>query len=232
MKKADDLSFIRTFLSGMKFRLQGGYDAKKYWSNRLTKYGFDLRGVGNKSLSNKENQIQYREAGEVFTSLCRNSHIKFQNAAVLDVGCGTGFYARLLNDLGCTDYIGIDITDVLFTDLKKRFPNYQFKTCDITKEKLTKKYNLIIMIDVTQHITTERKLNFALNNIRTHMKANSLLIVTSFLDRHIKNSFYEKSRNLNSYKKIFDTEIFSEPQKFRDKYIFYIHNQLKIDKEF
>ena len=217
-----DLSSIRNFLSEMKFRLQGGYNAKNFWRDRHLKYGFDLRGVGNKSLSAKENQRQYSEAGQIFLSLCKNSPVKFQNAAVLDVGCGIGFYAQLLEEMGCTDYTGIDITDVLFPDLKKRFSNYQFKKCDITKEKLTKRYDLIIMVDVTQHITSKRKFRFALNNIKAHMKEKSLFIVTSFLEQKIKNSFFEKSRDLNSYKQIFNTEIFSEPQKFRDKHVFFI----------
>jgi hypothetical protein len=78
------------------------------------------------------------------------------------------------------------------------------------------------MIDVTQHITSKIKFEFALKNIRAHMKENSMFIVTSFLEEKLKNSFYEKSRSIDSYKQIFNTEFFSEPEKFRDKYIFYI----------
>jgi 2-polyprenyl-3-methyl-5-hydroxy-6-metoxy-1,4-benzoquinol methylase len=133
-----ELTSVRNMLSNLKFRLQGGYNAKKYWINRHSKYGFDLRGVGNKSLSVKENQRQYREARDIFLSLCKDNKIEVQNSAILDVGCGIGFYAQLLKEMGCRDYTGIDITDVLFPDLKKMFENYQFKKCDITKEKLKK----------------------------------------------------------------------------------------------
>ena len=61
-----------------------------------------------------------------------------------------------------------------------------------------------------------------MNNIKAHMKEKSLFIVTSFLEQKIKNSFFEKSRDLNSYKQIFNTENFSEPKKFRDKFIFIV----------
>lgn len=209
----------------LKLKLQGGYNAGKYWRERFIEYGFDPRGVGNKSLSADENRRQYHKATETLISLCRQSDIEFQNAAVLDIGCGNGFYTQLLNNLGCTDYTGVDITDVLFSDLKKRFPSFQFIKCDITNKKLSGRYDFIIMIDVTQHITSERKFNFALNNIRDHMKANSLFIVTSFLKENLKNSFYEKSRAMRSYKQIFNSETFSRPQKFRDKFIFCIQGK-------
>ena len=217
-----DLSSIRTFLSKIKFSLQGGYNAKKYWKNRLSEYGFDLRGVGNRSLTDKDNKKQYDKAGEVFISVCQNSHVNIRKSAVLDVGCGTGFYAQLLKNMDCTDYTGIDISDVLLPDLRMRFSDYQFNIWDITKDKLTKSYDLIIMIDVTQHITSERKFKFAMKNIKANMKENSLFITTSFLAKNRKNSFYEKSRDLNAYIEIFDSEIISEPIRFRDKYIFTI----------
>jgi len=216
------LRTARNYLSEIKLTLQGGYNAKKYWENRHSKFGLDLRGVGNKSLTVEENQRQYREAGDTFLSLCKYNQIEFQNLAIIDIGCGNGYYTQIFKDMGCSDYTGIDITDVLFPELKKRFPNYKFKKCDITKEKLSKKYDLIIMIDVSQHITAKTKFQFAMNNVKNHMSENGFFIVTSFLEKKRKNSFYEKSRGLDSYKLIFNTNIFCDPKKFRDKYIFVI----------
>jgi 2-polyprenyl-3-methyl-5-hydroxy-6-metoxy-1,4-benzoquinol methylase len=213
------ITAIRNFLSTMKLRLQGGYNAKKYWRDRHTRYGFNMRGVGNKSLSIKKNERQYRQASEIFLSLCNENEVDFKNSIVLDVGCGNGFYTQIFKESGCSDYTGIDITNVLLPELKKRFSNYQFCECDIARQKLTKRYDLIIMIDVTQHITSESKFRFALNNIKDHMRENGLFIVTSFLNKKLKNSYYEKSRDLTAYTRIFSTHVWSEPKRFRDKYI-------------
>lgn len=48
-----------------------GYDAAKYWRARHARYGFDLRGVGNASLSSDENSQQYLHAKETFLALCQ-----------------------------------------------------------------------------------------------------------------------------------------------------------------
>ena len=81
-------------------------------------------------------------------------------------------------------------------------------------------YNLVIMIYVTQHITNEKKFNYAMQNIKNHLKQNGLFIVTSWLDDKKVDSFYEKSRSIDSYKKWFKGDNVSEPLRFRDKYIF------------
>jgi 2-polyprenyl-3-methyl-5-hydroxy-6-metoxy-1,4-benzoquinol methylase len=218
------LGQIRNSFSKIKLDIQGGYNAKKYWEVRHKKYGFDPKGVGNKSLSNKENALQYHEARKIFLAICEKNSIDFSRISVLDIGCGSGFYTKILWDKGCVDYTGIDITDVLFNGLKERFPHYRFKQLDITKKQLQDLYDLIIMIDVSQHITYEKKFKFAMQNVKEHLKRSGLFIVTSWLNKTAKKSFYEKSRSIEIYKNCFKTENFSDPIKFRDKFIFTVQN--------
>jgi len=127
-----------------------------------------------------------------------------------------------LQEMGCVSYRGIDITDGLFPSLREKFPEYRFDKLDITKVKLASKYDLILMIDVTQHITSDAKFRYALKNIKKSLNRNSLFIVTSWLDKYKKNSFYEKSRTLENYKEVFHSYNISESIKFRDKFIFSI----------
>ncbi len=213
---------IYNTLSKLKLWMMGGYNAEKYWSERHNRYGLDLRGVGNKSISKEKNEREYSEAKEIILSICIQNKINFDTISVLDVGCGNGFYANLMQEMGCVNYRGIDITDTLFPELKERFPKYHFRKLDITKNRLSRSYDLILMIDVTQHITSEKHFRYALKNVKEHMKENSLFIVTSWLDKNIRNSFYEKSRTLKSYKQIFQSNLFSKQIKFRDKYVFFI----------
>jgi 2-polyprenyl-3-methyl-5-hydroxy-6-metoxy-1,4-benzoquinol methylase len=218
------LGQIRNSFSKIKLNTQGGYNAKKYWQARHKKYGFDLKGVGDRSLPNEENELQYHEARKAFIGICETNSIQFSRISVLDIGCGSGFYTKIIRDKGCINYTGIDITDVLFNGLQKRYPRYKFQQIDITKKELKGFYDLIIMIDVSQHITTEKKFKFAMQNVKKHLNRNGLFIVTSWLDKTAKNSFYEKSRSIKSYKKCFKTERFSVPIRFRDKFIFTIQN--------
>lgn len=198
------------------------YKADKYWTDRLAKFKFDLRGVGDKGLSHKKNKQMYLEAKEIFLSLCREQNINFNNVRVLDVGCGTGFYARILLEKGIKQYLGVDITDTLFKKLNENFPNFKFSKLDITNQKLNDNFDLIIMIDVTQHITNSTKFSFAMKNIKSCLSENGIFIVTSWLDKNARKSFYEVSRSMEDYKKEMPDYIFSDPIPFRDKFIFSI----------
>jgi len=219
------IAAIRNCLSLIKLKIQGGYNAKKYWKARHQKFGFDRRGVGNKNLSDKKNREQYEQALSVYIEICNENLIEFENISVLDVGCGSGFYTKLFVEQGCRNYLGIDIVDVLFNDLRNKYPSCTFKIIDITKDLIEGMYDLISMIDVTQHITNEKKFAFAMQNIRSHLNSNGLFIVTSWLAKKNINSFYEKSRSLEDYKRFFHIDRFSEPRRFRDKYIFSIRKE-------
>ena len=205
-----------------KYSSSDGYDAERYWQDRHSKYGASLRGVGNKGLSEDRNRQMYLEAKNVFVSLCRDLKVDFEKSKILDVGCGGGFYAEIFKEHGCTDYLGIDIVNVLFDRLNIQFPNFRFRILDITTENLDDFYDLIVMIDVTQHITTDKKFTFAMQNIKSHLSDSGVFIVTSWLKDGVRNSYYEVSRSLDRYKKQFEGCEFSEAVPFRDKFIFAI----------
>lgn len=203
----------------------GEYNAKEYWRDRHSQYGFDLRGVGNKGLSSRENEHMYLEAKKVFLSLCQNHAIDFQNTLALDIGCGTGFYARVFLENGGKRYTGIDITDVLFDRLRQDFPQFEFLKLDVSIQAISAFFDLIIMIDVTQHITNNEKFSFAMQNVRSSLNKNGILIVTSWLNKDVRNSFYEISRGMDAYRKEFPDYEFSDPIPFRDKFIFSIRKK-------
>src|SRR5690606_14103796 len=114
------------------------------------------------------------------------------------------------------------ITDTLFLELKKAYANFSFLVKDVTNSKILQKYELVSMIDVSQHITDNKKFSFAMSNIRQALKENGALIITSWLNNSTRNSLYEKSRGMEYYKREFPGFYFSEPKKFRDKYIFVV----------
>lgn len=174
-----------------KYYTPDGYDAKKYWTDRHTKYKYNMQGVGNKGLTDEENQSMYKLAASEFTLLCNDLEIDFKQVSVLDVGCGNGYYANLLEEQGVARYCGLDIADTLLDSLRNKHPSYTFRQMDITEEIITEKYDLIIMIDVTQHITIQSKFSFAMNNIKQCLNSDGVFIVTSWLNSELKNSFYE-----------------------------------------
>lgn len=217
---------IKLIIGRWEYSSPEGYRAERYWQDRHSEYGFNLKGVGDKGLSEQANRQMYLEAREVFISLCRALGVDFENSTMLDVGCGSGFYADIFHEHGGTKYLGIDIVDVLFGKLKSQFPDYRFQKLNITSQDLDGLYDLIVMFDVTQHITTEKQFSFAMQNIKSHLSGAGVFIVTSWLKDGIRNSFYEVSRSIDHYKREFQDCEFSDAIPFRDKFIFSIrtHN--------
>ncbi|KKM75884.1 hypothetical protein LCGC14_1385780 [marine sediment metagenome] len=208
-----------------KYRAPDGYQHTLYWTDRLGKYGFDLRGVGFYDLSHEENREIYGRAKRTFIDLCCEQEITFKNVSIVDIGCGTGFYARTFFENGGTEYLGIDVTDILFPRLRQEFPQFEFRKLDISTHELAGRFDLIIMIDVTQHITNDDKFHFAMQNVKLSLTRNGVFIVTSWLADKIPCSFYEVGRPMIAYKREFPGYAFRDPIPFRDKFIFTIRQK-------
>lgn len=196
------------------------YRAEAYWAQRHARYGFDLRGVGHNGLSAADNERMYRQARETFLAACRAEGIRPPNCSVLDIGCGTGFYAEVMRDEGVTRYTGVDIADTLLPDLRRRFDSYTFRKLDVSVEPIEGEYDLVIMIDVTQHITSDAKFAFAMRNVREHLAADGVFVVTSWLRPKTRLTFYETARPMEVYREAFEGFRFSQRAPFRDKYLF------------
>ncbi|MCM0589818.1 MAG: class I SAM-dependent methyltransferase [Gloeotrichia echinulata DVL01] len=219
------LKVIRRCVQAFEYWDTKGYEAEKYWHDRHSKYQFNLGGVGNAALSQEENEQMYLEAKEVFLSVCHEMKIDFTKICILDIGCGTGFYTKIFHENGCKNYLGIDITNVLFGKLTQDFQGFKFQKLDISEQSLNDSFDLIIMIDVTQHITNPDKFSFAMQSIKSSLADNGIFIVTSWLNENARQCFYEVSRSLKDYQKEFPDYSFSKPIPFRDKFIFTIRNK-------
>lgn len=196
------------------------YDASRYWDDRLSKYGDDLRGVGICDISHEENEATYRKARETFLSVLDAAGVNIPDARVLEVGCGTGFYTGILKDMGAENYVGLDITDANFLRLRHKYPEYSFRKHDVTEGGIEGSYDLIVMIDVTQHITSDEKFEKAMQDIGAHLEPEGVFIVTSWLQDKARRSFYEMARPLKAYEDALKGYVFSEPVPFRDKFLF------------
>jgi len=204
----------------VRFRAGSDYHHVDYWKYRHVKYGFDLRGVGNKSKSHEENVKLLEEGTAVFLDVCREARVVFESARVLDIGCGTGHFAEVLHTNGVRNYIGIDIVGTLFGGLSARLPGFQFRTVDISAEPLNGSYDLIVAMDVLQHIVNEQKFEFALQNIRSHLSPAGTVVISTHLGSYRRDAFYLVRRPLSVFKKAFPDFSLSEPRTYADSFVF------------
>ena len=213
-------TIAKTFLDKSRYCDGDDYNALNYWKDRFTKYHLSLKGPGDEGLSEDANQREYTRAAETFETLCVRESVNYEKVRILDIGCGTGFYTDLLAQLGCRHYTGMDITDVLFTELQVRFPTFRLVQQDVTEKAIAGEFDLVIMIDVAQHIVDEHKFSRTMQHIKTCLSREGLFIVTAALSKVNRLSpFYMKNRSLKDFQREFPGFAFGDPLPFRDKYI-------------
>ena len=210
----------------LRDRIVPKYRPEQYWRERHKRHGFAYRGVGNWTQSEEENTEEYKKERAIFLEFCKKHGIDFSKVKMLDVGCGTGIFAEVFRDNGGTDYLGIDITDVLFEGLAERFPTFKFKKLDVGRQKLEGKFDLIIMISVAQHIVDEKLFSFAMQNIREHLAENGTFIVTVWqTDVYVKPQPHVVRRPVCYFQREFEGYWFSDPEPFGTKNLYAVRKK-------
>jgi 2-polyprenyl-3-methyl-5-hydroxy-6-metoxy-1,4-benzoquinol methylase len=181
---------FKTVTGPRRYGTEGGYDAQRFWGDRFRKYGTGLRGSGDEGLSESQNQLAYEQAGGVVLDALERNGVDLSSASVLDVGCGPGFFTDLLHSAGVESYTGVDITDQLFGDLQARFPGYRFEQKDVTSGRLEAAYDVVMMIDVAEHIVSTEAFDRCIANLAGAVAPGGLLLVGPLLDRGTRHLFY------------------------------------------
>jgi len=203
------------------------YHADLFFNDIHSKYGINsLRGVAVDGLSEEENTAWYTSNRFIFEGMLRDLSFPFDSANVLEIGYGVGSYTEVCRKLGVPKYLGVDISDHHIEKLQAKFPSYKFLKADVgTMDVLETggnddKFDLIFMIDVSQHMVNDKKLEYCLReNVIKKLKPGGIFIVTDELENK-KYSFSEKSRSLEFYSRILELDVLQVPIPFHWKYIF------------
>lgn len=114
-------------------------------------------------------------------------HYKFildnvnENDMILDVGCGksSSYIAELAKSGQIIDACDVDVKKVEWNKKKNRFENIDFFVMDIAKELPTKKYDVVILSHVLEHIEDPLQVLSRLKSI-----TNKLIIRLPRYDDH------------------------------------------------
>lgn len=183
------------------------YRPREFWNDLLSE-SFDLRGVGHFRLSEEENRSMYDAKRAVINGLVERLRINVgPDTRVLEIGCGVGYWTEYLQAHGVRTYVGNDITPISVTRLRERFPKYRFVEGDAGAIPLeTAAYDLVFMIDVTQHITDDRGFARALSNVWNSLAPGGVLLVTFWdpgqnmlMTTRLRLNRIEKPRPLAAY---------------------------------
>lgn len=145
---------------------------------------FDNRLIDDYVLGNKR----------VESAILNLSHfIPKDSQDILDIGCGIGWSSHEFSKIFEKAYIeGIDLSPVLVEKASILFKkdNLSFKVFDVTKELPEKKYDVIIMIDVYEHISQDKRKDFH-NSLKYLLKNNGRILLacpSKFHQTWLKNN--------------------------------------------
>ena len=98
---------------------------------------------------------RYRLVSRGYEYLCYMLHIKeiiddISPKSILDVGCGDGRLISLLTEYDEISYTGVDISSKAISFAKAFNPNVEFINIDV--KKIERKYDLVSLIEVMEHI--------------------------------------------------------------------------------
>jgi SAM-dependent methyltransferase len=175
------------------------FDPRSYWEGRLTQNP-TLCGVGYAGLGQKYNEWLYRVRRRIFLREAALLPVNWNQARVLDVGSGTGFYIQRWRELGVPSITGSDLTDASVSRLQDKFEEQKFVRLDIgtplTDQPLGS-FDAISAFDVLFHITDDHRYEDAIANIYNMLKPGGwLLLSDNFLHSPTQRATHQVSRSL------------------------------------
>jgi len=99
---------------------------------------------------------------------------------VLDLGCGNGRVLKVLKSRR-KDYLGIDFSENLISIARKKYPQANFKTADISKSETFNnlgKFDVCFCVAVLHHFPTRKSQLKLLSNVYKVLKKDGILVLT------------------------------------------------------
>jgi len=177
------------------------YDPNSYWLKR----GKSL--YSDNPYSRKEYKLQMNEVLDYLKTL--------EFSSVLEYGCGYGRYTRLLlQNFKIKSYVATELSQDSIKEAKKlnrEFDNVEFKIATIKDLNFDEKFNLVLGIEVLQHIK-EEEIQTCIDKL-VNLSKKHIVNIDSYLDvkpenlaRHCFNHNYEtlysKNENVKEVKRI------------------------------
>jgi 2-polyprenyl-3-methyl-5-hydroxy-6-metoxy-1,4-benzoquinol methylase len=187
-------AFAKKVLGPLRYGKEAGYAAEDYWRDRFNKHGTAYKGPGEEGLSEEENQAMYQVAidqvCEEIRLLSEADQRSLDQLKLMEVGLGNGSYTRALYQMGIRQYQGYDITDALFEEHRQHCPGFEMHKADISEEALPEGQQVVLFIDVLQHIVEAEKFQAALKNLWQATAPGGYLFITPLVEKSERIMFY------------------------------------------
>jgi 2-polyprenyl-3-methyl-5-hydroxy-6-metoxy-1,4-benzoquinol methylase len=159
----------------------------------------------------KKYQGNYRDLPHFPVFQIALSHMKeYHCPFVLELGCGTGQFAKYLWDNGVREYMGVDFSEVAVELARKMSPQV-FSVGDLMTYSFPSEFNCFVMMEVLEHIEKDLEI---IEKIK--QDANIIFSVPNFNDPAHVRFFSSKSEVEERYKRLVRIQ---EILKYRNWYV-------------
>lgn len=158
-----------------------------FWNSRYDEFSLSESGI--KGLPPKYSELLYRCKREAYGKALNLAGIKLDKAvAILDGGCGQGFFASLITEMfRLPSYTGVDISQKAI-DFLKRTPapgGGEWICGDLSDSSwsVTGAFDVAQSIEVLHLILEDANHRQAITNLTLSLKRNGILIITDTLPK-------------------------------------------------
>jgi SAM-dependent methyltransferase len=180
------------------------YRPREFWEGRLRDQ-FDLRGTGETGLSLAYNRACYDLRRRVLARALEEAGIEPRGRAVLDVGCGAGFFTDYYLNRGAR-VTGIDIAPTSVARLRERHPEARFVLADVSETPIDGRFDIVNAFDVLYHITDDSRWEQALHHLARAVAPAGALLVTDTFAESPRAAAHNRMRSLPRYRAVLERD--------------------------
>jgi len=152
------------------------YRPAEFWEKRHAR-DHTFWTVGRRVYDTEGNERWYGRLAADLRAALTAEKLDLKTLGVYEIGAGTGYWTRLMRDLGCVKYEGTDIAESAVAWLRPQFLDYTFAARDAAVDPIPGFWDVIVMMHVDEHVHAERFFAM-LRHIKAAMRPTSRLFTT------------------------------------------------------
>ena len=155
----------------------------EFYDANYDKFGYCVKSVG---WGSEESQVlRFKVLTEIGD---------LSNSSICDLGCGFGdLYGHLLKHFPNIEYVGIDLSEKLIAEARRRYPNVLFEVRDILKEPPSRRFTYVLSsgalsLKLEGHEEYIREMLEAMMNLS--IKGVAVNFLSSYVDYQLDKNFH------------------------------------------
>ena len=155
-------------------------DAKAYWCKRFADDPDGWVAGGDRRWTDEVNYSSALEIMSTLTDVLEQHAAPFAGKTLLDAGCGVGHFTEMARKLGF-DATGTDFCEEAVERAQQRYPESVFRVADLSHFDLSRRFDVIITLNVLVAVSEPTDWRRALRNFAEHLAPDGVIVILETL---------------------------------------------------